>query len=66
MAEPEYTTERVPVGQVLDSAKQCTDVLVLGWDAQGELYAASSTADSAVLWALIDMFTEYIESGRYG
>ena len=61
-----FTTEDVPVGQVLDGARQCITVLVLGWDAQGELYAASSTADSGMLWDLIDTFTRYIESGRYG
>jgi hypothetical protein len=58
--------EDVSVAKVLDGAQGCTVVLVLGWDAQGGLYAATSTADSGVVWDLIHTFTTYIESGRYG
>ena len=48
------TTLKMPVDPLLDAAKgQLADVLIVGWDADGELYIASSSADCGeILWLI--------------
>lgn len=59
------TTLPLPVARVLDSAKGCDAVLVLGWDAAGELYAASSSADGGELLLWVETFKHKLLSGDY-
>lgn len=40
------TDQPMPVDRVLDGARHCTDVLVLGWTADGTFYAASTTSNA--------------------
>ena len=49
------TKHDLPVGRVLDAAKEkaLESVVIMGWDADGELYFASSMADGGnVLWLM--------------
>ena len=39
------TTLPVPVERVLDGARDCTEVLVIGWDKDGKLFLAASHGD---------------------
>ena len=49
------TTRKLPVDPILDAAKgQLADVLITGWDADGELYIASSSANGGDLLWLIE------------
>lgn len=69
MAEPIYlhawTNQAIPVQRVLDGAKLCTEVLVLGWTEDGTLYAASSEPDSAAVLWLIETFKHKMFAGDY-
>jgi hypothetical protein len=48
------TKADVPIDQVLEAAKGCSTVFVLGLDRDGELYAASSTSDTGHLMWLFE------------
>ena len=60
-----YTTLPVPVAKVLDGARECTAVLVLGVLADGTFYAAASEPDcqQALWW--IEQFKFALLSGEY-
>lgn len=60
-----WTKLPIPVERVLDGAKACESVLVLGWDAEGELYAAGSQGDARELLWLIEMFKQKLLQGDY-
>jgi hypothetical protein len=60
------TTDNLPPAQVLTAAQQhCHEALVLGWDAEGELYAASTTGDLGTLLLWIETFKHKLLSGDY-
>lgn len=49
------TTVPIPPDKVLDGAKVCTSVLVLGWDQNDEFYMASSDAEVGELLILLEL-----------
>lgn len=50
---PGWTSLPIPAERVLEAARVCTSVLVLGEDADGRFYTASSVADGhTLLWWL--------------
>ena len=57
----------VPVENVLDGAKGALleNVLVAGFDAGGELYAASSIGDKGELLRILETFKFKLMSGAY-
>jgi hypothetical protein len=55
----------VPVSRVLDAAQTCQAVLILGTDAEGDLYAAASLSDKATLLYWIAQFQHTLLSGAY-
>ena len=59
------TDQPLPVARVLDAAKGCTDVLVLGWTPEGDFYAASSTGDGGTLLWWLERFKYALLSGEY-
>lgn len=61
------TKADLPVEQVLTEAckAQIEPVLVLGYDEDGELYAASSTSDEASLVLLMELFKHRLLAGNY-
>lgn len=59
------TDQPIPVARVLDGAQACTDVLVLGWLPDGDLYAAASTGDGATLLWLLEHFKHALLAGEY-
>lgn len=64
---PGETVLPTPVPKVLARAagSNLTDVVVLGWTKDGELYFASSSADGAeVLWVMEQAKHELMEMGR--
>lgn len=61
------TTLDIPPSRILAKAAGAglTDVVVIGWNADGKLYFASSGADAAeVNWLLDNAKHELIEAGR--
>lgn len=60
------TTQGIPAARVLEAASVCTEVLVLGWDAQGDFYAASTTSDGGTLLWWLEQFRHKLLSGAYG
>lgn len=61
----EYTTLPVPVAQVLDGARDCTEVLVLGQATDGSFYAAASTNDVALMVWYLERFKHALLAGEY-
>lgn len=59
------TDQPLPVARVLDAAKGCTDVLVLGWTPEGDFYAAASTGDGGTLLWWLEQFKFALLSGEY-
>lgn len=59
-----WTRLPIPVERVLDNAKHCTHVLVLGWDDKGEFYAAASQTDGNL--QLAAKFQHKLLAGDYG
>ena len=59
------TDQPVPVARVLDGARDCTEVLVLGWTEGGAMYAASSTSDGGTLLWWIERFKYALLAGEY-
>jgi hypothetical protein len=59
------TTLPLPVERVLDAARGCTAVLVLGEAADGTVYAAASTGDGGTLLWWIETFKHKLLSGDY-
>ena len=55
----------VPVDRILDAAKgELQSVVVIGWDNEGEFYAASSIADGGeVNWLLDKTKMKLLEAG---
>ena len=62
----QWTNQPIPPERVLEAARVCTDVLVLGWNEDGSLYAASSMPDSSELLWLMHTFQHKLLSGDYG
>jgi hypothetical protein len=62
---PGGTTLPLPVARVLEAAHGCTEVLVLGWDAEGQLYAASTTGDGGTLLWWLELFKHKLLAGDY-
>lgn len=60
-----WTTLPLPVARVLDGAKECRAVLVLGWDAQGAFYTAASTGETKELLWWVESFKHKLLSGDY-
>lgn len=50
---PGDTILPIPVDRVLDGAKHCTEVLVLGWTEDGELWCSSSESEMAKIYWLL-------------
>lgn len=59
------TDQPIPVARVLDGARDCADVLVLGWTAAGDFYAASTTSDGGTLVWWLEKFRHALLSGEY-
>jgi hypothetical protein len=59
------TDQDIPVPRVLDAAKDCTGVLVLGCAPDGTLYASASTGDTALLLYWLEQFKFALLSGEY-
>ena len=59
--------EHIPVEIVLDGAKEkdLTEVLVAGWDSDGQIYGASSTGRMDDILELIDMLKTKLVRGDY-
>jgi len=59
------TRLNLPVNRILDNAPRDMDVaVVIGWDADGDFYFASSVADGAdVLWLLEKAKKKLLEIG---
>lgn len=59
--------EHIPVDHVLDGAREqdLTEVLVIGWDSDGEIYGACSTGRTADILELIDTFKSKLVRGDY-
>ena len=59
---PGGTTLGIPIENVLEGAKQAglSDIIVVGWDENGDLYGASSFSDAGDLFWLWEMFKIYI------
>jgi hypothetical protein len=55
----------IPVERVLDGAKECDYVLVLGWKGE-EMWTASSDGDLAKALWLATKFIHKIHAGDYG
>ncbi len=62
---PGETRLDLSVERVLDAAKECETVFVLGWDQDGELYVASSTGDVAELMLLYEKWKHSFLAGHY-
>jgi hypothetical protein len=60
------TLNDVPVGRILDGARDLEHVLVIGRDAQGDLQAASSSGDVGYVFELLEEFKYSLISGVYG
>ena len=61
-----FTTRRVPVKRVCKAAENLREVLVLGIDSNGELYAAcSSGAPELPVW-MAEQFKAKLLGGDYG
>ena len=60
-----WTKLPIPVETVLDAAKNCAAVLVLGWDEAGEFYAAASMAERGELLWLVELFKHKLLAGDY-
>ena len=60
-----YTRLPVPVHKVLDGARDCTEVLVLGTAADASFYAAASTNDVALVVWWLERFKHALLSGEY-
>lgn len=52
------TSLPLPVDRVLDGAKHCEKVLVLGWTPEGELWCASSMGGNAL--SAVDLCQRFI------
>jgi hypothetical protein len=60
------TTGPVTVEKVTTAAAQaCDEVLILGFDREGELYCAASTGDKATLVYLMEWFKAKLLAGEY-
>lgn len=59
--------EHIPVDTILDSAKEqdLTEVLVAGWDSDGQLYGACSTGRMEDILELLDMLKCKLVRGDY-
>lgn len=68
IAFPGNTKLDIDPADVLDAAKAnaVSPVLVLGMWNDGELYAAGSTSDMALLILLLEKFKHKVLSGDYG
>lgn len=60
------TKADIPVETVLDGAKECEYVLVLGYDKDGNLVASSSTADLERSVFIATQFVHKVHAGEYG
>jgi len=56
----------ITVARVLDAAKDCAVVLVLGEREDGSYYAASSGADKGTYLFLIEQFRHKLLAGEFG
>lgn len=59
------TDQSLPVARVLDAARHCRAVLILGEAADGTFYCAASEADVAVLLWWCERFKYALLSGEY-
>lgn len=62
---PGWTSLPIPAERVLEAASACTNVLVLGEDADGRFYAASSVADGQTLLWWLETFKYKLLRGDY-
>lgn len=62
---PGGTILPIPVEGVLEAAKQCEAVLVLGVDAEGAFYAAASISDGHTLLWWLEQFRHKLMHGDY-
>jgi hypothetical protein len=64
---PTVTKLDISPASVLDGAKDADldTVLVIGFDSQGNIYAASSTGDTAENVLLVEMFKHKLLSGEF-
>lgn len=60
------TDQPISVARVLDAAKDCAVVLVLGERADGSYYAASSGTDKGTYLFLIEQFRHKLLAGDFG
>jgi hypothetical protein len=61
-----WTDQGIPVARVLDAAKVCEEVLVLGFLPDGAFYCAASTGDGGTLLWWLERFKYGLLSGEYG
>jgi hypothetical protein len=59
------TDKHIPVAQVLDGAKSWAEVVVIGWDEDGDIQGASSTGRVAEILEMIETLKHKLLSGDY-
>jgi hypothetical protein len=59
------TDQPVPAQRVLDAARACEEVLVLGFLPDGTFYCASSTGDGGTLLWWLERFKYGLLAGEY-
>lgn len=62
---PGWTSLPIPAARVLEAASACTNVLVLGEDADGRFYAAASVGDGQTLLWWLECFKHKLLRGDY-
>lgn len=55
----------IPVARVLDGARDCQAVLILGLDGDGDFYAAASLTEKPLLLWWMEQFKHKLLSGDY-
>ena len=61
-----YTDQEIPVARVLEAARECRSVLILGEREDGTFYCAASGGDKAVLLLWLECFKHRLLSGDFG
>jgi hypothetical protein len=59
------TDQPIPASRVLDAARACEEVLVLGVLPDGDLYCAASTGDAHALVFWLETFKHRLLTGEF-